>query len=394
VRGWIAESFYYNGKVADARRLAVTASDRSPDSAVLAHWIAGLCAWRDGDHAAAHTYFARQAAIEAQTPKLRAGAAFWAARSAVAAGEAEAVLPHLRLAASHPLTLYGQLALSQLGERSGIDWTPPVLTRGDYHRLAGLSPRIERAAALAQVGKEREAQDELRWVHAELPQTEDTALAALTHALGLPTAQIMIAKTAGAEDPDNAHLRAGLFPVPDYEPNGGYTIDRALLLALIRQESKFMTHARSRVGAAGLMQLMPRTAAHVAGDRSLMRSSTRASDKLYEPGYNMQLGQSYVEELLTRHDGGSGDLVAMALSYNWGPGSYRRWRARTDIEDPLLLIESVPNREARGFVDHVLTNLWLYRDRLGEPAPSRDALAAGGRPVYESVSKPVALRGL
>ncbi|WP_031554988.1 lytic transglycosylase domain-containing protein [Parvularcula oceani] len=387
VRGWIAESFYFNGKLSQARALAVAAADRSPDSAVLAHWIAGLSHMRMEDPARAYSYFARMAAIEEQTPRLRAAGAYWAARTAIAAGRADAVTAHLETAAGMPLTLYGQLALGQLGRESGIDWTPPVLTVSDYDRLTSLSPRIARAAALAQIGHEREAQDELRWVHAELPQEEDTTLAALTHVLDLPTAQLMIALSGGAYEPENAQLRAGLFPVPDYAPNGGFTVDRALLFALIRQESKFMTHARSRVGAAGLMQLMPRTAAYISRDRSLAHSRSRASDKLYEPGYNMQLGQSYVEYLLSEHDDGSRDLFAMMLSYNWGPGNYRRWQARNPIDDPLLRIESVPNPEARGFVDHVMTNLWLYRERLGEPAPSRDALAAGGAPVYRSVSE-------
>ncbi|MBB4660298.1 lytic transglycosylase domain-containing protein [Parvularcula dongshanensis] len=384
-RGWVAEGLYHQGRLTDARKLATLASDRSPDSALLAHWIAGLTTWRTGDHAGAYPYFARMAVIEEQEPKLRAAGAYWAARAALAAGRANDVEPHLEIAARFPFTLYGQLALGQLGQGSGIDWTPPALTVADYNRLKSMNPRIERAAALRQVGLIREAEDELRWVHAELPKEEDRTLAALTHVLELPTAQLMIALTAGAEREENAPLRAGLYPVPDYAPNGGFEIDRALLFALIRQESKFMTHARSRVGAAGLMQLMPRTAAHVGGDRSLMRSTSRASDKLYEPGYNMQLGQSYVAELLSRHNGGHGDLFEMALSYNWGPGNFRRWQARNPIDDPLLMIESVPNREARGFVDHVMTNLWLYRDRLGEPAPDRDALAGGGLPIYESV---------
>ena len=99
----------------------------------------------------------------------------------------------------------------------------------------------------------------------------------------------------------------------------------------------------------------------------------------------MQLGQSYVDQLLTRYNKGSGDLFAMTLSYNWGPGNYSRWKARTNIDDQLLMLESVPNSEARHFVETVLTNIWVYRDRLNEPAPSRDAVAAGEAPVYESV---------
>ena len=385
-RGWIAESFYHNGKVREARDLAVQASNRSPDDATLAHWIAGLATARAGDMAGAYPYFARVAAVEVQDPKLRAAGGFWAARTALAAGRADHIAPNLEVAALYPLTFYGQLALGQLGRTSGAAWEAPVLHAEAFAELDARSPRAKRAAALAQIGRTREAEDELRWAHGELTPAEDPALLALAAALDLPAAQVLLSKASGVEISEDPALLFALYPVPDYAPDGGFEVDRALLFALIRQESKFMTHARSRVGAAGLMQLMPRTAAHVANDRSLMLSRFRASDALYEPGFNMALGQSYVQELLTRHNGGEGDLFEMALSYNWGPGSYRRWKARNPIDDPLLMIESVPNREARGFVDHVLTNLWVYRDRLGEPAPSRDAVAAGGRPIYRSVA--------
>jgi soluble lytic murein transglycosylase-like protein len=148
-----------------------------------------------------------------------------------------------------------------------------------------------------------------------------------------------------------------------------------------------MTDAKSRVGAAGLMQLMPRTASYIAGDRNLAISRYRASDRLYDPGYNMQLGQSYVHMLLDEYNDGRRDLFEMALSYNWGPGNFRRWHARNPIEDDLLMLESVPNKEARHFVDVVMTNIWVYRDRMGERAPSRESAASGGRPTYQSVSR-------
>ena len=171
--------------------------------------------------------------------------------------------------------------------------------------------------------------------------------------------------------------------MPDYTPTGGYTLDKAVLFGLIRQESKFKTQAQSRVGATGLMQLMPRTAAYVSRDKTLQYRSQ--SDRLYDPSYNMQLGQSYVEYLLAGQ--ADGDMFEMALSYNWGPGNLRRFKNKTGITDQLLLLESIPNPEARDFVELVMTNIWVYRAVMGEPAPSRDAAAAGQRPVYQSVRR-------
>ncbi|MEM9421598.1 MAG: lytic transglycosylase domain-containing protein [Pseudomonadota bacterium] len=378
VRGWVAASFYYDGDLRRAKQVADRALKRSWDSAVLSHWIAGLVAWRQNDPARAFEHFAAQADIPYQEEELRAAGAFWAARAALAANKPEPVTEFLSLASRYPLTFYGQLALGQLGLDAGIDWHAPSLTQANYDQLIDAAPRIERAIALVQVGKIGAAEDEMKWAQGEVPAQDDAALAALAAALPLPSAQLTLAQMAQAEKAKNAHLRAGLFPIPSYTPNGGFTLDPALLYGLMRQESKFVTEARSKAGAKGLMQLMPRTASYVAG-------TPGASRKLYDPGYNMQLGQSYVEQLLTRYNKGSGDLFEMTLSYNWGPGNFSRWKAKTGIEDQLLMLESVPNTEARHFVETVLTNIWVYRDRLDEPAPSRDAAAAGEPPVYESV---------
>jgi soluble lytic murein transglycosylase-like protein len=75
----------------------------------------------------------------------------------------------------------------------------------------------------------------------------------------------------------------------------------------------------------------------------------------------------------------------MAVAYNGGPGNLRRWKRETKIDDQLLFIESIPNPESRDFVEKVLTNIWVYRARLGQPAPSRELVASGKTPLYETL---------
>ncbi|MEM9233472.1 MAG: lytic transglycosylase domain-containing protein [Pseudomonadota bacterium] len=382
-RGWIAAAYYYEGELSKAKNIATIATDRSPDIAVLSHWIAGLVAWRQEDYETAYSHFSQQALIPYQEDTLRSSAAFWAARSALATGRTAEVTGHLATAAEYPFTFYGQLALGQLGLDPNIEWRIYPPTDDDLIRLGQKTPRVLRALALAQVGQKNAAEHELKWAQGELEAEDDAALLAFARAADLPSAELIIAMQGQGDRADYAHLRSGLFPVPDYAPSNGFEVDKALLFGLIRQESKFETDAVSVVGARGLMQLMPRTASYVSSNEGL---GSHSSSKLFEPGYNMQLGQSYVEQLLTRYNDGSGDLFEMALSYNWGPGSYQRWQARVQIDDPLLMIESVPNAQARHFVDVIMTNMWVYRDRFQEPAPSRDALAGGMRPVYQSVS--------
>ena len=231
-----------------------------------------------------------------------------------------------------------------------------------------------------------EASLEIRYAQGELPAEDDGAVLALAGLLRAPSAEVRISEGLAIRERTDRSLWPALYPVPhDLEPNGGFEIDRAVLFGLIRQESKFSSNAVSSVGATGLMQLMPRTASYISGDRAILRQGSGSSKRLFEPGYNMQLGQSYVQRLLTGYNQGRGDMFEMALSYNWGPGNFSRWNARTQIDDQLLMLESVPNKQARDFVDLVMTNMWVYRDRLGEEAPDRDAAAAGERPLYQSV---------
>jgi soluble lytic murein transglycosylase-like protein len=358
--------------------MANAAAARNGETAVLAHWVAGLIDFRKSNIPAAYDHFRAMAAVPYQEDSLRSAAGFWAARTALAAGHPADVTPNLEIAAAYPFTFYGQLALAQLGRSYDFNWTAPELTQKKFDALVEAEPRIKRAIALAETGQNSAADLELRWANGAIDEDRIPDLLAVAIALELPAAQIDIALSD-----DNPALQAGLFPVPDFAPENGFKVDRALLFALMRQESKFKTDATSRVGATGLMQLMPRTASYISGDRSLRNKAGR--EKLYDPAYNMELGQSYVDYLMTKAVGG--DLFHLAAAYNGGPGNLRRWKRDVEIEDPLLFIESIPNRESRDFVEKVLTNFWVYRARLGQPAPSREKVAAGELPLYEAIDQ-------
>ena len=120
---------------------------------------------------------------------------------------------------------------------------------------------------------------------------------------------------------------------------------------------------------------MPATAAFIAGDRSLRR---RQVDKLYEPSFNLALGQRFFRHLLDR-PGIRGNLFFAIASYNAGEGNLNKFKVRSD---PLLFIEAMHLRETRLYVEKVLYNLWAYRVRLGQPTPSLDAVAKGEWPIY------------
>ncbi len=377
MRSWVAASLYYQGYQARAKAITDEVASRNGGSAVLAYWISGIISFREGDLANAHQRFAAMARVEEQDDALRSAAGFWAARAALATGRAEEVAAHLEIAAEFPFTFYGQLALAQLGRDYEYNWAPPALTAANFVRLAEAEPAVRRAAALVEIGRPLDADLEFRWINGRVADGLAADLLAVEAALALPAAQLDLALYHRGRD-----FEAGLFPVPDYAPTNGFTADRALIYALMRQESKFKIEATSRVGARGLMQLMPRTASYVAKD-SALRGKGR--DRLYDPAVNLSIGQDYVNLLIeTTADG---DLFDMAVAYNGGPGNLRRWKREVAIDDPLLFIESIPNPESRDFVERVLTNYWVYSQRLGQTATSRDLVAAGKLPLYEAISQ-------
>jgi soluble lytic murein transglycosylase-like protein len=132
------------------------------------------------------------------------------------------------------------------------------------------------------------------------------------------------------------------------------------------------------------MQIMPRTASHVARDRSLAHSNR---SKLNDPGFNIALGQKYLLELMNSSRQKS-NLFMVAAAYNGGPGNLNRWRRKARYNgDPLLFIESIPSRETRNYIEHVLTNLWIYRERFKQATPSLDAAAANEWPQYVGIDR-------
>jgi soluble lytic murein transglycosylase-like protein len=157
-----------------------------------------------------------------------------------------------------------------------------------------------------------------------------------------------------------------------------------LIFAFMRQESSFDPLAKSPDGARGLMQLMPRTAAALDRNREF---KGRQRAELYDPTLNMSLGQRYLSQLLRSKRVGN-DVLRLAAAYNAGPGNLGRWERRMDYgHDPLMFIETLPTLETRLFVERVLTNLWIYRQRFGQATPTLHALASGRWPAYRALDR-------
>ena len=134
-------------------------------------------------------------------------------------------------------------------------------------------------------------------------------------------------------------------------------VHEALLRAIAKQESRYSPGVQSPVGAQGLMQLMPATAAEVAGH-------PLSATEITNPDINTQLGALYLQQLLRQWDGNPWLTVA---SYNAGPGAAGGWRTPELEQDPELWAERIPYPETRIYTKKVLGNLWAYLHAEGAP---------------------------
>jgi soluble lytic murein transglycosylase len=187
---------------------------------------------------------------------------------------------------------------------------------------------------------------------------EVALLAQLALDLKRPDVGLTVARR-GAEN--GVVLFDAAFPIVDLGPTG--SIERALALALAKQESSFNAGAVSTSNALGLMQLLPTTARDVAGRLKVPFIESKLTR---DPAYNVQLGSQYLAEMLQRF-GGSYELALAA--YNAGPNRVARWieaggDPRTAKVDMVDWIEMMPFRETRNYVQRIMESLNVYRDRL------------------------------
>jgi len=366
-----AREAFYKGDVDRAYTLAAASGER---------WIAGLSAIRLQRYDDALKPLTELTADPHQSSWVHAGAAYWAARAAAAVNQPAKAHEFLKVAARAPDTFYGLIATRELEEQAakaslqsdaiGEVLAATAVNGEDVAQIAHAEPRARRAAALAQIGMASEAGEELRWALAQATPAERPKLTSLALALNAPLGgKADIAKSGWAR------FDLGHFPTPVLNPLGGFTIDKALVYALVNQESRFNPNIVSSSGAYGLMQLTAATAAHLAGDKSLRHNPSALRD----PALNLRLGQDYVAKLLTSV---KGDVMRAVAAYNCGPGVIQKLTARMGQNaDSLMMIESMPSGQTRDYVQRVMAGYWTYRQIFGLDSRTLDAAASGVKAV-------------
>ena len=381
-RAEIAHGYFIFGRDDLAIKLAEENISKFPKKIALGAWAAGLAAWRSNRINKAEGFFENVAANEESNNNLAAAGAFWASRCHLLNQRPKDAINSLQKAASFEGTFYGMIATRALGLEPILSFDNRRVSNELFTNV-GAYPQLLRMLALLQIKKYKDAEKEIRSLFYSVPSLLRPSLMMIAADYGMPGFAM---RSAGIlkQDGHPAYLKAP-YPLPSWRPPNEVDIDAAFIYAMVRQESQFYSRAKSRRGARGLMQLMPRTAASIGKNRKFLRG--RGRDALFDPKTNLILGSKYLLHLMQAGNV-SRNLFKVLAAYNAGPGNLRKWERKLEFKnDPLLFIESIPSRETRHFIKKVMLGLWVYRYRLNEPATTLTDVAGGNWPKYLLTTK-------
>ena len=355
----------------------------------LAGWIA-LRSLKDPETALRH-FSKLETIAESRTEKARAQ--YWIGRSYGALGNKEKARAAYETAAEHSTIYYGQLAREQVG----LGKVPNNIKGGQPSAEAKSNverDEVVRAFNLMVKANATSSLNMFVWSLASRFNSVDemNAVAALLKRHGSTTMALRLAKAAGQRNVDIDDWAYPTKALPDWK-RMGKAVEHSLVYGLARQESEFDPKAGSKVGAQGLMQIMPGTAKLISKQYRIPYAPAKL---LGDPAYNVKLGAAHLGDLIDEYNG---SYVLTLVAYNAGPRRVREWIAeygdpRGGKIDPIDWVESIPFQETRQYVQKVLQNTQVYRARLapetmrpmtvdlrrGGPAPIAVAAAGNNGP--------------
>ena len=275
---------------------------------------------------------------------------YWLGRAHAATGRQEEARALYQRVAGQP-NFYGNLSDDELGRPIVL---PPRAQKSSSEAVKAIAalPGIRRALTLFEIDMRIEGIREWNWTLRGMDDASLLATAELASQLNIYDRAINTAdRTLALHDYSMRYLA----PFREHvEPKArALQLDEGWVYGLMRQESRFITNAKSVVGAKGLMQLMPKTASWVAkkiGMKDFHPGRTNDTD------INVTLGTNYLKMVLDELD--SHPVLASA-AYNAGPGRARRWRDVRPIEGAIYA-ETIPFNETRDYVKKVMSNAVYY----------------------------------
>ncbi|HKW36311.1 MAG TPA: transglycosylase SLT domain-containing protein [Burkholderiales bacterium] len=263
-------------------------------------------------------------------------------------------------------SFYGRLASEELGDGQRIPPRAPLPTEAEVAEAAAV-PGLARALALYRIDMRTEATREWLWT---IRGMDDRKLLAAAELARRNEAWDRAISTADRTVVAHNFSVRYLAPYREVlaEKARSRDLEESWVLGVIRQESRFVSGAKSSAGASGLMQVM-RPTARWAAQRMRLKNFSWA--QLREPELNASLGTYYLRHVLDQFDGSP---VLAAAAYNAGPSRARLWRGDVPVEGAIFA-ETIPFAETRDYVKKVMANAVYYAEVLGtDPAPLKTRL--------------------
>ncbi|WP_251864354.1 lytic transglycosylase domain-containing protein [Achromobacter sp. Marseille-Q4962] len=292
---------------------------------------------------------------------------YWKARGLAATGRQDQAQAAYASIADR-FDFYGQLAAEELGRRITVPPRPAPVTDAEMAE-ARANPGLRRAISLFRLGWRAEAVPE--WNFALRGMNDRQLLAAAE----LARAENIYDRVVNTSDRTEKEFDFSQRFIAPFEGRvaakaNAIALDPAWVYGLIRQESRFITDARSHVGASGLMQLMPATAKWVAKKIGM---TDFTPDSVNDFDTNTILGTNYLNMVLRDLDGSQ---VLASAGYNAGPRRPQTWRATfTHPVEGAIFAETIPFTETRTYVKNVMSNAVYYAAMFsGQPQSLKERL--------------------
>lgn len=257
---------------------------------------------------------------------------------------------------------YGQLAGDELSDQVLSEAMPAF--KPDRQAIDAMLelPGVQRTLALYRMGLFSDALEEWRWTlrnfnDRELLTAAEIALRNKMYDRAIGAAE----KTVSVHDFSLRYLAPYREALQAHIREHG--LEEAWVYGLMRQESRFASSAKSEVGAAGLMQIMPATARWVARKLGLKSYRNRLIGQL---DTNLRLGTYYMKAILSQF---GGNPVLATAAYNAGPRRADEWRADRPLEGAIYA-ETIPFEETRDYVKKVMSNTVYYARQFKAPTRS------------------------
>lgn len=337
-------------------------SAKESDAELMAGWIA-LRLINEPQKALKHFEKAKDLVI---TPAFKAKSLYWLGRTYETLNDVQKSNEFLNKAAAYPTYYYGQLAAARIASaqnQTALLTLPPEIEvkPSDYAAINSLR-MVEIANAFSLIG-ERELFGKfvMRQDDFLKSNVEHQVLAEIARAKGEFVVAMRVAKSGMIKD---MLATEAAFPTIQVPKTDYAQAELAFTHAIIRQETEFNPNARSKVGALGLMQFMPATAAYQAKKLGIPHQTSWLVSK---PQHSLILGSTHLADLTERF---YGSYVLAIVGYNAGPNRSLQWietygEIRGASPDTVIdWVEMIPFTETREYVQKVLENLQVYRTRL------------------------------